>query len=164
MVLPTDLGGGAPQSTALVLNLTVGWFSSRTIREATARKRELLGTSIEEARKDLAKQSDNYEIVVLGPNLTGFAKEGAESLKAHTYLLPKRSKEKIVPSKVTLQMGADGFRPIAILFEFSRKTTTGEPTIGARESGIDFVIQVEKVRVKVSFDISKMVDKKGTDL
>jgi hypothetical protein len=161
---PPDLGASSPKPYVLILNLTVSWLSSRTVREATARKRELNGISIEEARKDLSKEYDTFEVVVFGPDLTSFAKEGAEGLKRNSYLMPKKSKEKVIPSNVILQMGSDGFRPIAILFEFSRKTTTGEPTIGVKETGADFVTQVGKTRVKISFDISKMVDKKGTDL
>ena len=43
-------GGPAP-APIQQLNLTITWYSSRTIREATAREKELEGTPADVARK-----------------------------------------------------------------------------------------------------------------
>lgn len=143
---------------------TVSWISSRTVREAMARKKELAGTSPDEARKELSGQSDTYVIAVLGTNLSAFGKESVDSLKAHTYLMPKDTKEKIAPSKVVIQQGSDSRRPVGILFEFPKKTDAGSPTIAANEKSLEFGTAAGTTPVKVTFDLSKMMDKQGADM
>jgi len=143
---------------------TVSWISSRTVREARARAKELQGTSPEEARKDLSAQADMYMIAVLGTNLGAFGKETTDTLKAHTYLMSKATKEKLSPSRVVINQAQDSRRPTAIIFEFPKKTDSGAPTIAAGEKSLEFGTVAGNTPVKVSFDLTKMADKQGPDM
>jgi len=152
-------GGGGP----LGGNYVVQWVSSRTMREAFARNKELSGTSPDEARKDLGTTPEGYLIVLRGSNLGAFSHVSQDELIQNSYLELKGSKVKINPVKVAAQ-GPEGGRVLAVIFEFPKKTATGEPTIAADEKGANFVTKVGKVELKVTFDLSKMVDKQGPDL
>jgi hypothetical protein len=153
-----NMQGMGPQS-----NFTVTWYSSRTIREAMARKKELEGAAPDDARKDLATDSPTYVVAVLGTNLMAFGKDQPDDLKAHSYLMSKTTKEKLTPTKVVIQRGPDGRRPTAIFFEFDKTTAAGEPTIAKGEKGVEFFTQAGNTPVKVQFDLSKMADKQGAD-
>ncbi len=142
---------------------TVSWISSRTIREAKARTKELSGMPPAEARTILAAKYDNYQIAVTGNNLRAFEREGAEKLKANSYLMSKKTKDKILPVRVFVEP-EDSNHPGAIIYEFPKKTAGGVPTISAREKGMEFFTAAGKMPLKISFDISKMSDKSGPDL
>ena len=146
-----------------VTKFTVTWRSSRTIREALLREKELSGSLPDQARKDLAAKYDAYQISISGTNLRMFGKEGAENLKAHSYLMPKNSKEKISPAKVIVQTNQSG-NPVAILFDFPQKTAASEPTIARAEKSVEFAVKAGDLPLKVTFDISKMSTKQGPDL
>jgi hypothetical protein len=153
---------GASQGMGAATNFFVRWYSSRTVREAMARQREINGTPADEARKSLEGEIDTYEVLLQSNNLAAFAKEGEAALKDHSYLMLKSNKDKIAPSKVTLIKG-QGDRVAAVQFDFPRKNATGEPSIGPSEKNIEFFTKAGTTPLSVSFEISKMVDKKGVD-
>jgi hypothetical protein len=155
-------GLGASQGMGAATNFFVRWYSSRTVREAMARQRELNGTPADEARKNLDTEIDTYEVLLQSSNLSIFGKEGESSLKEHSYLMLKSNKDKIAPSKVTVLKG-QGDRVAAVQFDFPRKKESGEPTIGPGEKGVEFFTKAGATPLTVSFDVSKMVDKKGAD-
>jgi hypothetical protein len=155
---PTGLSPGMGPVT----KFTVSWHSSRTVREALLREKELSGALPDIARKDLAAKYDTYEISISGANLKMFGKEGVESLKAHSYLMAKNSKAKIAPDKVVLQTTQSG-NLVAILFDFPQKTPAGEPTIAPGEKSAEFSAKAGNLPLKVTFDISKMSTKQGPD-
>jgi hypothetical protein len=154
--------GNLPAGVGPEMKFTVSWRSSHTIREALLREKELTGSLPDQARKDLAAKYDAYQISISGANLRMFGKEGAESLKAHCYLMPKNSKEKISPTRVVVQTRQDG-TPVAILFDFPQKTAAGEPTIAPAEKSVEFSAKAGDLPLKVTFDISKMSTKEGPD-
>jgi hypothetical protein len=159
--------GGIDRSSGSLgreINFSVSWISSRTVREARARARELQGTSAEEARKDLSVQSDTYMIAVLGSDLSSFGKETNDTLKTHTYLMSKSTKEKLSPSKVVINQSQESRRPLAIIFEFPKKTESGTPTIATGEKNLEFGTAAGTTPIKVTFDLTKMVDKQGPDM
>ena len=129
-----------------------------------ARRKELAGTSPDEARRDLSAQVDTYQIAVIGTNLSSFGKETSDSLKAHSYLMSKNTKEKVSPSRVVIQQGGDSRRPLAIIYEFPKKTDSGAPTIAAGEKSLEFGTAAGNTPVRVSFDVTKMADKQGPDM
>ena len=116
-----------------------------------------------EARTNLATLYDNYQIAVAGNNLSAFAKEGPEKLKLGSYLMSKKSKEKVAPARVFVELG-DSTRPGAIIYEFPKKSPAGAPTIPPGEKGVEFYTAAGKITLKISFDITKMTDKRGPDL
>jgi hypothetical protein len=169
----TSSGGGGRPTSAIngtkgsagvgeEMNFIISWYSSRTIREALERRRELGGgTPSDDAKKNMTTELPTFQVLVRANNLGMFAKD-SDALKAVSYLMPKSTKEKIVPTSVTVQKG-QGDRPVAIVYEFPKKTASGEPTIAANEKGVEFFTQSGKTQLKVSFDITKMADKQGAD-
>jgi len=165
-------GGGRPTSAINGTNAVAGngaqsdyticWYSSRTIREALLRRRELGGQTIpEDSRKNISTELGTYQVLVQSMNLGGLARD-VEALKTSSYLMVKSTKEKILPSNVVVQKGQND-RPVAIVFEFPKKSATGEPTISATEKGVEFYTEAGKMNLKATFEISKMADKQGAD-
>jgi len=146
-----------------VTKFTVSWRSSRIVREALVREKELSHSLPDQARKDLAAKYDAFQISITGANLGAFAKETSDSLKARAYLMLKSSKEKILPSKVTIQKSPSG-NPVAVLFDFPQKTGAGEPVIAPSEKSVEFALKAGNLPLKVTFEISKMSNKQGPDL
>ena len=144
------------------MDFSICWYSSRTIREALMRRRELNGgTTSEDVRKSLSSELATYQVLVQSSNLGMFGKD-EEALKAHSYLTLKSNKEKILPVSVKIEKGQND-RPIAVIYEFPKKSATGEPTISASEKAVEFYTEAGKTPLKVSFEISKMADKQGAD-
>jgi hypothetical protein len=154
---------GPSPSMGPVTKITVSWHSSQIIREAMVREKELSGSLPDQARRDLAAKYDEYQIAISGANLRAFGKEGSDSLKAHSYLTTKNTKQKFAPSNVVIQNRPDG-TPVAILFLFPKTSATGEPTITPTEKSVEFAAKVGSLPLKVTFDISKMTTKAGPDL
>jgi hypothetical protein len=153
---------GMPSAGAETV-FVVTWFSSTTIREAMARRRELAGTAVEEARKGLSTAPDQYMIMVQSANMRAFGQASEDVLKAEAFIVLKNSKVKISPSRVAIQRGQTG-TPAALFFIFDKKTATGEPTFAPDEKGVDFTFQAGKTPLKINFDFTKMQNKAGLDL
>jgi hypothetical protein len=155
-------GTGAMQGAGQEMNFTISWYSSRTIREALERRRELSGGAPnEDTKKNMTAELGTYQVLIRANNLGLFGKD-ADALKASSYLMLKSTKDKILPSNVTIEKGQND-KPIAVLYEFPKKTAAGEPAIGPNEKAVEFFTQAGKTPVKVSFDITKMSDKQGAD-
>jgi hypothetical protein len=154
-----DAGGRAVTHQ---LDLTITWYSSRTIREATAREKELGGTPADVARKDLGVERTTYEVAVSGPDLAALGNDMG-GLKEHSYLMGKTTKEKQTPVNVAFQRETDKVLPVAIIFSFAKTTASGELAIAKNEKGVTFFTQAGVTSVKVQFDLSKMADKTGAD-
>ena len=153
-------GGGVPQ-----LTFAIRWYSSRTVREAMLRSAVLAGSLKEdEAEKQLAQPTEDYQVLVSGPQMSAFQSAEEAGVKARTALVTKKGKLKIEPSKVDFQRSTDGKTIRAILISFPKRTATCEATIGAEEKGADFSCSPGKVAIKASFDFSKMYDAQGRDL
>jgi hypothetical protein len=144
------------------INLVISWFSSRTIREAMARRKEIAGASEEDARKMLTEEPTTYDVAVSGSGLTVFGEIQENYLKSHSYLMSKTTKEKMAPLEVTVQR-AQSDQPVAIIFKFAKATASGAPAIGKDEKGVEFFTQAGKMPIRIQFDLSKMMDKQGTD-
>jgi hypothetical protein len=153
---------GAPSSEA---SFVVRWVSSRTVQRAAARKSELAGQlKPEDAEKQLAQSPDVYEIVVVGPDMRPFQSADEDILKTNAYLIEKKTKQKISPTKVEVSRSSDGKKVQVVAFIFSKKSTNGEPTIADDEKGVDFNCLVGGAKIHTSFDIPKMQDTQGRDL
>jgi hypothetical protein len=159
--------GGYPSSQpspAAATPFVVRWVSSRTIREAAIRSAVLKGQlKPEDASKDLQQPVDMYQVLVAGPNMKAFQSADEGNLKNSTFLETKRTKEKLTPSDIKIQRGADGSIE-SVVFLFPKKASSGEPTITPNEKGADFATSVGGVKINTSFDFSKMEDTQGRDL
>ncbi len=152
-------GGGSPTAVYVIR-----WVSSRTIREALVRDAELNGQMNEsQAKAELSRSPDVYQIVVAGPDMLPFDQSTEEAVKNSTYLQVKKSKQRIQPIKVEFQKTPDGQKVRDVIIAFP-KTENGQPTIGPDAKGADFSISLARARIHTSFDFSKMSDTKGRDL
>ncbi|HXM22968.1 MAG TPA: hypothetical protein VN948_17050 [Terriglobales bacterium] len=147
------------------INFVIRWGSSRTMREAWVRGQVLQKRISEvDTEKSLPPAPGDYELLLVGPDMTLFEKTDEATLKEKSYLLAKKSKQGINPSKVEFARTSDGKRIKGIIFHFPKRTPGGEPIFAADEKELKFLAPVGAVEIKASFDLQKMVDKAGTDL
>jgi hypothetical protein len=157
-----NIESGGPSAQA---SFAVRWVSSRTIQRAAARRSELAGQlKPEDAEKQLAQSPDVYEIVVGGSDMRPFQSADEDTLKTSAYLIEKKTKQKISPTKVEVSRSTDGKSVQVVAFIFSKKSANGEPTIADDEKSVDFNCFVGGAKIHTSFDIPKMQDTQGRDL
>jgi hypothetical protein len=163
---PNQPGGTDKEDSAAASQSTysVFWWSSRTIRAASMRRAVLKGTMTEaDAEKTVSNVPDDYMILVQGTNMQIFQHRGEQAFEKVAYLLLKKTKQKVYPSKVGFTKAADGTVNGAV-FYFPKKGASGEPTIAPDEKEIDFYLQMGDAKILTYFDPRKMVDSKGEDL
>lgn len=147
------------------VTFVVRWISSRTLREASARSQVLQHRITQtEIEQHIPPALDDYQLVVVGPNMTMFQKTDESALQSKSYLAARKSKQKIAPSQVEIVRARDGKKIGAIVFHFPKKTKSGEPMIADDEKELNFVARVGTVEIKTGFDPQKMADKQGKDL
>ncbi len=165
----TGPGGGAADAGAgpqtALATFIVRWASSRTIREAVVRNAVLAGQMKEEsAEQQLAQPVETYEIVVSGPDMKPFQSVDEKILENGAYLIDKKTKQKVAPSKVQILSSADGKRILSVAFLFPKKSESGVSTIAADQKSVDFMCVVTNTKIEASFDTAKMTDTLGRDL
>jgi hypothetical protein len=159
--------GGASESGSSVAQVAfvVRWASSQTIREAVYRDAVLRGQmKQEDIDKALSRPAGDYDVLVVGKDMSPFAKSDENSLKGQAYLSTKKTKQKISPDKVQIQKSQDGKNIIALIFSFPKKTSNGENDIVPDEKSVEFVLAAGEVKLKAGFDPSKMANQQGRDL
>jgi len=88
---------------------SVSWWPSRTIRAASMRRAVLKVTMTEaDAEKILANSADDYMLLVQGTNMLIFQRRGEQAFEEAAYIRPKKTKEKMYPTKVGFLKGSDG--------------------------------------------------------
>src|SRR5271167_222500 len=125
---PQQNGASEKQDSAAANSATysIFWWSSRTIRAASMRKAVLKGTMTEaDAEKTVANVPDDYMLLVQGTNLQIFQHRGEQAFEKVAYLLLKKTKQKVYPSKVGFTKTADGTVNGAV-FYFPKKGASGE--------------------------------------
>ncbi len=162
-----QMAGSDPVEASFLLR----WASARTMRQALARSQILRNAMTpEDAEKALGEPVLEYAITIVGQDMTPFLQMDDKALAAKAYLMPKKEKTKLPPSRVVIQrrQGADAKsadpRSIsAVVFYFPRKSPAGEATIGAQEKSAEFVCEAQKATIRASFDLQKMVGPQGPD-
>jgi len=158
-------GAGVSANSPAEASFLVRWVSSRTVQRAVARKSEMAGQlKPEDAEKQLAQSPDVYDIVVGGPDMTPFQSADEDTLKTSAYLIEKKTKQRISPTKVEVSRSTDGKKVLAVAFVFPKKSGNGEPTIADDEKGVDFYCAINGAKIHTGFDVSKMQDTQGRDL
>jgi hypothetical protein len=140
------------------------WSSSRTVREALLRSDALNGITPAEFTDPAAESPENYQVVLIGTDLSAFAAAGEDSLKTTVYLKTQKTHDKILPSQVQLVKGPDGNQVAQVSIEFPKKAANGEATIASDEKGVDFIARAGKTKLSFHFNLAKMTDKQGLDL
>lgn len=153
---------GTPEGQTLFI---VRWTSAQTVRKALIRSHILSGDIKEsDAPQYLAQQATDYEVTVIGPDMTPFGMMTQDDLKTKTYLQAKQSKLKVNPTKMEIQQGADGKQVLAVMFSFPKKTANGKDLISPNDKGVQFVVKTKELDLNASFDLKKMTGDKGLDL
>lgn len=148
------------------IKFLVRWVSSRTLREASVRGQVLQGKiPAADADKNLPRTAEDYEVALVGADMSAFNRASESTLRDKTYLVPRKSKQKVTASQVEIVRTADGNRINAIVFHFPKTNATGQPTISAEEKEIQFLSRgADLFQIKATFDVRKMIDLQGMDL
>jgi hypothetical protein len=161
MGAPAGLGMTPHEQSA---KFVARWVSALTMREALARKAVLDGQLAQTAAgKDIAQAPSDYQITLLGDDMTPFSKLDEAAIASDSYIEMKKAKEKLAPSSVKITRSPDGSKVIFVVFNFP-KTVGGKPAIGPDEKGIDFICKVKHASLRFHFDPRKMEGKQGPDL
>lgn len=144
----------------------VFWYSSRTLREATARRAVIHnGQDPQGAEEFVNAPHEDYEVLIQGKDMTPFMKKPEAEYAGMAWIQVKGSKDKIAATKVTYTK--DDAAPHAVngaIFAFPRKKADGSPTIPAGVKSVDFYCKVGASTMHAMFDVPKMQDQKGQDL
>jgi hypothetical protein len=159
-------GGGDTSGASIPqAEFAIYWMSSRTMRAALGQRQVLhAGRDAAEVQKFVEQPLDEYEIVVQGRDMTPFVNNDEKFFQSSAFLEIKKSKEKVPPSHVTLERGANGKTVTGAFFYFPKKTASGENEIAPDEKSVQFTVSLGKSTLKAEFDPRKMDDQKGPDL
>jgi hypothetical protein len=147
------------------IKFLVRWVSSRTLRKASVRGQVLQGKIAEaDADRNLPPIAEDYELALVGTDMSAFHGADEVTLKDKTYLVAKQSKQRVTASQVEIVRAADGKRINAIIFHFPKTSATGQVIVSPHEKELQFVNRVGIFEIKASFDVQKMVDPQGMDL
>ena len=142
----------------------IRWNSSRTVREALVRDAILSGKMKEsDAEKYLSAPITDYEVLVVGPDMTPFQNSTPDELKAKSFLRGEQSKVEVNPTNVNMVRSPEGSRLTAVVFTFSRKAADGKDVAAAQEKGLRFECKLKDLDLRSTFDPRKMADQKGPD-
>jgi hypothetical protein len=163
-VTPTQIGGsenGGPDAGSATYS--VFWWSSRTIREAFARRAVLKGAMTQEnADKIVGANPDSYQILVNSTNMSMFEGRGEDAFKDAALIELKKEKKKINPASVAFQRSSG--KVVGVIFGFSKKDANGDALIPPDEKQIEFSLRVPGGWLRTSFNLKQMTDAQGQDL
>lgn len=160
-----DRGRGDKGKKKDEVKFLVRWVSSRTLREASVRGQVLQGKIAEaDADKHLPPPPDDYELAVVGKDMSAFREADESKLKDRAFLVARQSKQKVKASQVEIVRAADGKRINAIVFHFPKTNAAGQALVSSEEKELQFVSRTGALEIKTSFDAQKMVDQQGMDL
>jgi len=107
-------------------------------------------------------RSDDYLLLINGPNLSLFGDISEADLQANTCLRIKRTDSILPPSAVEIG-GTERYEPTYVQFRFPREVS-GRPTLAPDEKAVDFVCTVKGETLKTTFKLDRMVTPQGADL
>ena len=162
----SDEGGGRGEDNERGrITFVVRWVSSRTIRQAWVRG-EVLQKRIPETETDkfLPPPSEDSQLLIVGRDMKLFEKLDEAALRANSFILRTKSKQRIAPSAVHIVRLQDGKRIKGILFHFPKTLLVSESMPASDDKDLKFVSHAGTTEIKASFDLDKMVDNEGIDL
>jgi len=137
----------------------IQWTSARIVRHAGSHFQALQSGAKEETEPAAL---DMHILTVGGPDLKAFEGVTDAELKAAAYLRPRRSQARVEPAQVRVQRQQDG-RIISVHFGFPR-ALGGQPMISDEEKSVEFFCKSKDLKLKTSFNLSKMTTQQGRDL
>ena len=106
-------------------------------------------------------RSSSIEFVIFDQD---FEKLDESTLRAKSFLLRTRSKQRISPGTVQIVRWPDSRRIKGILFNFPKRLLINGSSPLLDDTDLIFVSQAGTTEIKVSFDPQKMVDDEGIDI
>ncbi|HET6201084.1 MAG TPA: hypothetical protein VFD93_12145, partial [Candidatus Acidoferrales bacterium] len=113
--------------------------------------------------KYLSAPITDYEVLVVGPDMTPFQHSTPDELKAKSFLRGEESKVEVNPTNVNLVRSSEGSQVTAVVFTFSRKTADSKDVAAPKEKGLRFECKLKDLELRTTFDPRKMADSKGPD-
>jgi hypothetical protein len=158
-------GGRGEDNERGRITLVIRWVSSRTLRQAWVRG-EVLQKRISETdtAKFLPPPSEDAQLLIVGSDMSLFEKLDEDALRAKSFLLRTKSKQRIGPNTVRIVRLPDGKGIKGILFHFPKKVLASPSTLPIYDNDLKFVSQTGKTEIKASFDLQQMLDNEGLDL
>jgi hypothetical protein len=146
------------------ITFVVRWVSSRTMRQAWVRG-EVLQKRISESDTDkfLPPPSEDSQLLIVGRDMSLFERLDETTLRAKSFLLLTKSKQRISPSTVQIVRLPNGKGIKGILFHFPKKLLVNQSPLSI-DNDLKFISQAGTSEIKASFDLQKMVDNEGIDL
>jgi hypothetical protein len=141
------------------------WNSAKTVRQGYLRAAVLRGEITEEQMiTSLAQQEpEDYEISVVGQDMTPFSMIDDVELKENAELVAGKTKVKLKPSKLRFRRNMEGTDVYEVIFHFPKKMPDGKPFLNSTDQSVDFSCKVGGNILRARFDLSKMVGTKGLD-
>jgi len=142
--------------------LFVRWHSSARIRQALGRLGQLQQNVPEaEVRKFAEAPMEDYQIAVTGPMLDAFNQLSLASFQEKTFLTSKKNKAKKIALK-KYEAPKDRQDGVA-MFSFPRQLD-GKPALTPDDDEVEFAAQANKINLKASFKLAKMMNDGKPDL
>jgi hypothetical protein len=142
--------------------LFVRWHSSARIRQALGRLGQLQQNVPEaEVRKFAEAPMEDYQIAVTGPLVDAFNQLSLASFQEKTFLTSKKNKAKKIALK-KYEAPKDRQDGVA-MFSFPR-LLDGKPALNPEDDEVEFVAQANKINLKASFKLAKMMNDGKPDL
>lgn len=155
---------GAASEVGGEMSFTVRWASALTLRRAAVRAAIKRGAFTEaDGERWLAVPVDDYQVDLIGKNLSMFEKVDDATLLKVTFLRPKSTKGKLTPVKVETERTPDSKSLSRVVFHFAKRAASGEASISTDEKGIEFVTEPRGITIKATFEPPKMVAQQGPD-
>ncbi len=148
------------------VSFSIYWSSSKTIREALARRNEMHGGADAQAAQAYANApQEEYQVLVQGTDMSPFDRVNEKGYASMAWLQLKGSKQKIMPTHV--QYTHDAKIQAAVngaIFFFAKKNPDGSPTIPPTVKSMDFFCKVGASTIHAAFEPQKMKNMSGLDL
>lgn len=146
------------------ITVVVRWVSARTIRQAWVRGKVLQKRISEtDIDKFLPPPSDDAQVLIVGRDMSFFEKIDEATLRAKTFLLRTKSKQKIDPSAVQIIRLSDGRTIKGILFHFPKELLLSQ-SMPSNDNDLKFFSAAGTTTIKASFDLQEMVNNEGIDI
>lgn len=138
----------------------IRWVSSRTLREASARRLALLRQVPPNAVKTSPpKVLEEFEVAIAGPDMSGFDGVREPALRSKCYLWAS-SRCKIAPWRVEFARSGNG-KVLGVLFRFPRKAADENRSFSTHDTKVWFIEYGGGVEIRVAFSLKAMVDSNG---
>ena len=142
---------------------SVYWMSSQTMRAALARRSVLHGgKDPAEAAKYVEAPMEDYEVVIQGKDMGPFYHQEEAYYTQNAALEVKKTKQKVLPTKVTYGKDANGNINSAMFF-FPKKVN-GQDWLSTSDKNVEFTCKLGVSTLHAVFEPAKMENQKGPDL